>query len=211
MLQLNMSSTERTQFEIVIAFSEALDARDRYTGGHSHRVMEYSAGIARNMKMAESNIELLEKSALLHDIGKIGIPDEVLHKQSGLSDEEYAIIKTHPEIGATILKSIAAFRDLVPSVYHHHERFDGKGYPQGIQGEQIPLHARIIAIADSFDAMTSNRAYRGAFSRETALMELERNKGIQFDPVITDVFIDLLKDFPFNFDLNPRMEPEYFL
>ena len=194
---------------MVVAFCEALDAKDEYTAGHSRRVKEYSVGIAQRMKMREKDIDLLKKAALLHDIGKIGIPDILLHKASRLSDEEYAVIKSHPAIGATILKSIKSFRDLVPSVYHHHERFDGKGYPSGIQGEKIPLYARIIAIADSFDAMTSNRPYRKSFSMEMAMSELERNKGIQFDPHITGIFIEILKYSPYHFSRNS--EPEYYL
>jgi energy-coupling factor transport system substrate-specific component len=200
---------ERTHFETVMAFSEALEARDQYTAGHSRRVMEYSKSIGQRMKLAEQNIEQLKKSALLHDIGKIGIPDIVLHKQTKLSDEEYDIIKSHSEIGATILKYIKSFKNLVPAVYHHHERFDGKGYPHGIKGEAIPLHARIIAIADSFDAMTSNRAYRNALSFKTALSELERGRGVQLDPDITDIFIEILKESPYYFTL--FREPEYHL
>jgi len=200
---------EQTHFETVIAFSEALDAKDQYTAGHSRRVMEYSVDIGRRMELGEDDIEQLKKSALLHDIGKIGVPDAVLHKKGKLSDVEYSIIKSHSEIGATILKSIKSFKHLVPSVYHHHERFGGGGYPHGIKGELIPLHARIIAIADSFDAITSNRPYRKAFSLKEAVSELERNKGIQFDPYITDIFIGILNDSPYYFSLH--REPEYFL
>jgi energy-coupling factor transport system substrate-specific component len=200
---------ERTHVEMVIAFSEALDAKDQYTAGHSRRVMEYSVGIAKRMNMTENNIEMLRKSALLHDIGKIGIPDAVLHKETKLTEDEFAVIKSHPEIGATILKSIKSFKDFVPSVYHHHERYDGKGYPHGIKGGKIPLHARIIAVADSFDAMTSNRPYRKAFPLEAALSELEKNRGIQFDPGITDAFIKIFKDSPYYF--SRYMEPEYYL
>jgi len=200
---------ERTHFETVMAFSEALEARDQYTAGHSRRVMEYSQDIGQRMKLDRQDIEQLKKSALLHDIGKIGIPDIVLHKQTKLTDEEYAIIKSHAEIGATILKYIKSFKNLVPAVYHHHERFDGKGYPQGIKGEAIPLHARIIAIADTFDAMTSNRAYRKALSFKTALSALEQNKNMQFDPCIADVFIEILQESPYYFTL--FREPEYHL
>jgi len=200
---------ERAHIEMVIGFSEALDAKDQYTAGHSRRVMEYSVGIARRIKLKETDIERLRKSALLHDIGKIGIPDIVLHKKTALTDEEYSVIKSHTEIGATILKSVKSFKDFVPSVYHHHERYDGKGYPQGIAGEKIPLHARIIAVADSFDAMTSNRPYRKSYPMETALSELQRNKGIQFDPQITAAFIEILKYSPYEF--SRYMEPEYYL
>jgi putative nucleotidyltransferase with HDIG domain len=202
---------EQVHFQTIIALSDALDAKDRYTAGHSRRVMEYSMCIAGNMNLAEKDLQLLKKSALLHDIGKIGIPDIILHKESGLTDEEYAAIKVHPEIGANILKPVEAFKDLVPAVYCHHERFDGKGYPRGIQGEDIPLNARIISIADCYDAMTSNRSYRNALSREAALAEIEHNKGVQFDPRIADIFIGLFKEefFPYYFSL--MIEPEYFL
>jgi putative nucleotidyltransferase with HDIG domain len=200
---------ERTHFETIMAFSEALEARDQYTAGHSRRVMEYSKSIGQRMKLEKQDIEDLKRSALLHDIGKIGIPDMVLQKQAKLTEEEYAIIKSHSERGAAILKHIKSFKHLVPVVYHHHERFDGEGYPQGVKGKAIPIHARIIAIADTFDAMTSNRAYRKALSLRTALSELERNKGIQFDPDIAEIFIDILQETPYYFTL--LREPEYHL
>jgi putative nucleotidyltransferase with HDIG domain len=201
---------EKTHFETIMAFSEALEARDEYTAGHSRRVMEYSKSIGQRMKLDRQDIEDLKRSALLHDIGKIGIPDMVLKKQTKLTDEEYAIIKSHPETGASILKYIKSFKDLVPAVYHHHERFDGEGYPDGVKGAAIPLHARIIAIADTFDAMTSSRSYRKkALSLRTALSELEQNRGIQFDPGITNIFIDILQESPYYF--SRFREPEYFL
>jgi len=201
---------EKTHFETIMAFSEALEARDEYTAGHSRRVMEYSKSIGQRMKLDKQDIESLKRSALLHDIGKIGIPDMVLKKEAKLTDEEYAIIKSHPETGASILKYIKSFKDLVAAVYHHHERFDGEGYPDGIKGKEIPLHARIIAIADTFDAMTSSRSYRKkALSLRTALGELERNKGNQFDPEITDIFIEILHESPYYF--SRFREPEYYL
>ncbi|MDR2595789.1 MAG: HD-GYP domain-containing protein [Treponema sp.] len=200
---------EKTHFETIMAFSEALEARDQYTAGHSRRVMEYSKGIGQRMKLDKQDIEDLKRSALLHDIGKIGIPDIVLNKKTKLTDEEYTTIKSHPETGAGILKYIKAFKDLVPAVYHHHERFDGEGYPEGVKGTAIPLHARIIAIADTFDAMTSSRSYRNALSFRSALSELERNKGVQFDPDIADIFIEILQESPFYF--TRFREPEYHL
>ena len=194
-------------FEMVMALSEALDARDKYTAGHSRRVMEYSVGIAKHLKLPGEDIARLKISALLHDIGKIGVPDAILHKESGISDNEFAAIKKHPEIGTNILKAVGSFKDLVPIVYHHHERFDGLGYPKGIYGEQIPLYSRIISIADSFDAMTSNRPYRKALRIESALMEIELNGGKQFDPSISHVFTDRFVDI---FDEAYRnIEPEY--
>jgi putative nucleotidyltransferase with HDIG domain len=201
---------EKTHFETIMAFSEALEARDQYTAGHSRRVMEYSKNIGLRIKLDKQDIEDLKKSALLHDIGKIGIPDTILRKQTKLTDEEYAVIKSHSETGAGILKYIKSFTHLVPAVYHHHERFDGDGYPNGIKGTEIPLHARIIAIADTFDAMTSSRSYRKkALSFRVALSELERNKGLQFDPDIADIFIEILEEAPFYF--TRFREPEYHL
>ncbi|MDR2719110.1 MAG: HD-GYP domain-containing protein [Treponema sp.] len=200
---------EKTHFETIMAFSEALEARDQYTAGHSRRVMEYSKSIGQRMKLDKQDIEDLKRSALLHDIGKIGIPDMILKKQTKLTDEEYATIKSHPETGAAILKFIKSFKHLVPAVYHHHEQFDGEGYPDGVKGKEIPLHARIIAIADTFDAMTSNRSYRKALSFRTALSELEKNKGIQFDPDIAEIFIGILQESPYYF--TRFREPEYHL
>jgi putative nucleotidyltransferase with HDIG domain len=194
-------------FEMVMALSSALDARDKYTAGHSRRVMEYATGIAKHIKLPEKDIDRLKISALLHDIGKIGVPDAILHKESKISDKEFAVIKKHPEIGANILKAVGTFKDLVPIVYHHHERFDGMGYPNGIYGEQIPLYARIIAIADSFDAITSTRPYRKALHVENALMEIELNGGKQFDPSISDIFIARFGDI-FDEALK-NIEPEY--
>ncbi|MDR2943021.1 MAG: HD-GYP domain-containing protein [Treponema sp.] len=200
---------EKTHFETIMAFSEALEARDQYTAGHSRRVMEYSKSIGQRMKLDKEDIEDLKRSALLHDIGKIGIPDMVLQKQTKLTDEEYSVIKSHSERGASILKHIKSFKHLVPAVYHHHEQFDGNGYPKGVKGKEIPLHARIIAVADTFDAMTSNRAYRKALSLRTALSELERNRGIQFDPDVANIFIEILNETPYYFTL--YREPEYHL
>jgi putative nucleotidyltransferase with HDIG domain len=194
-------------FEMVMALSEALDARDKYTAGHSRRVMEYSLGIAKHLKLPENDIHGLKMSALLHDIGKIGVSDIILYKESKISDKEFAVIKKHPEIGANILRAVGAFKDLVPIVYHHHERFDGTGYPKGIYGEQIPLYARIISIADSFDAMTSTRPYRKALRIESALLEIELNGGKQFDPSISNIFVDRFMEI---FDEALRnIEPEY--
>jgi len=201
---------EKTHFETILAFSEALEARDQYTAGHSRRVMEYSKDIGQRLKLDKYDIEDLKRSALLHDIGKIGIPDTILKKETKLTNEEYTIIKSHSETGASILQYIKSFKHLVPAVYHHHERFDGEGYPDGVKGTDIHLHARIIAITDTFDAMTSSRSYRKkALSLRTALSELEHGKGTQFDPDIADIFIDILQESPFYF--TRFREPEYHL
>jgi putative nucleotidyltransferase with HDIG domain len=196
-------------FEMVMALSGVLDARDKYTAGHSRRVMEFATGIAKHLELSKKEIDGLKISALLHDIGKVGISDIILNKESKISDKEFAVIKKHPGIGANILETIGAFKDLVPAVYHHHERYDGMGYPQGIYGEQIPLHSRIIAVADSFDAMTSTRPYRKALSVEIALLEIELNSGKQFDPYISNVFIARFGNI---FDeVLKNAEPEYII
>ncbi len=202
---------EKAHFETIMALSEALDAKDSYTAGHSRRVMQYSARIAWRMGMGEAEFGQLKKSALLHDLGKIGVPDAILRKRDKLSEEEFEVIRAHPGIGADILRAVESFRPLVPAVYHHHERFDGKGYPDGIRGDAIPIQARIIAVADSFDAMTSNRAYRSAFPAEAALREIERNKGTQFDPLVADAFVSCTRDMVTDILKDSFDEPEYYL
>ena len=144
----------------VLALSSAVDARDPYTAGHSMRVSRISLLISGELKMTDEDSRILEYAALFHDIGKIGIPDDILNKKGKLTDDEYNLIKNHPDIGVTILGGIAFLLNALPLIKHHHERFDGKGYPSGLKGEEIPLCARIIAIADTYDAMTSDRPYR---------------------------------------------------
>jgi HD-GYP domain-containing protein (c-di-GMP phosphodiesterase class II) len=204
-------AVEKAHFETVMALSEALDAKDSYTAGHSRRVMQYSVRIAWRMGLGDRDFELLKKSALLHDLGKIGVPDAILRKRDGLSREEFDVIRSHPCIGADILKAVGAFRSLVPAVYYHHERFDGRGYPDGIKGDDIPIQARIISVADSFDAMTSNRAYRDAFPAADALREIERNRGTQFDPQVADAFVSCTEDIVTDILRDSFMEPEYYL
>jgi len=172
----------------------AVDAKDNYTRNHSDRVSYYSVMIGKQLGLSDSDLELLKQGALFHDIGKIGIPDAILQKPGKLTDEEYDDIKNHPSIGAKILAPAKIFADLIPMVLNHHERFDGKGYPVGLAGEDIPLMARIVCVADSFDAMTSDRSYRPRFKVIDALEEVERCKGAQFDPLVVDAFIIALKE-----------------
>lgn len=179
---------EQNHFEAtLLAYDGALTLKDSYTSGHGRRVGAYAATIAVAMGLEETQIERIYQSGLLHDIGKIGTPDHILTKSHRLTPEEYALIQHHPDAGADILAHIPALRPLVPGVRHHHERFSGCGYPQRLAGEAIPLDARIIAVADTLDAMTSNRSYRTALSWQRALDELRDGAGSYFDPQVIKV------------------------
>ena len=171
----------------------AVDAKDSYTKNHSDRVALYSKLIGEQLNLPEDQMEILYDGALFHDIGKIGIPDSILQKPGKLTDDEYDDIKNHPSIGAKIIAPAKIFDPIVPIVKHHHERYDGRGYPSGLKGDDIPLLARIVTVADSFDAMTSDRSYRPRFTLIKALDELEAGKGTQFDPEIVDAFIVAFK------------------
>jgi putative nucleotidyltransferase with HDIG domain len=176
-------------YGIVLTLSDALESRDPYTGGHTQRVRDYCLSIANAMNLDKVELETLVLSAMLHDIGKIGVKDAILCKEGPLTKEEADKMSEHAHIGAEILHNIKFLSNVIPAVLAHHERFDGKGYPKQLHGTQIPLLARIIAVADTFDAMTSDRPYRKALSVETAVTELERCSGAQFDPIIVQRFI----------------------
>ena len=169
----------------------ALDAKDQYTRGHSDRVAALARQLALSIGVDEKTAERFHIAGLLHDVGKIGVPESVLCKPGRLTDDEFAFIMRHPEIGYRILDGVPGMEDLLPGVMHHHERYDGKGYPHGLAGEDIPLIARILCLADTFDAMSSNRAYRSAMTRETVLAEIEKCAGSQFDPELAPVFVGL--------------------
>ncbi|MBS3907303.1 MAG: response regulator [Syntrophaceae bacterium] len=180
---------KKAHLDSVKVLAEAIDAKDPYTRGHSDRVKRMSLAIAKKMGFSEERLENLEYGALLHDIGKIGIKDEVLQKQAPLSSEEYQYIQEHPLIGVKIVEGVEFFKDKIPMIRHHHEHYDGSGYPDGLAGEAIPIEARIISLPDAFDAMTSSRPHRGVMSLQDVLAELEKFKGRQFDPKALEIFV----------------------
>ena len=184
---------EEMSLQLMQTLSTTIEAKDEYTRGHSHRVAQYSALIATALGWNSKDIDNLRHAAYLHDLGKIGIPDTILNKPSRLTNEEFSIIKEHTTIGANILKNITLIDHVQEVVKYHHERYDGTGYPDGLKGEQIPVHARIVAIADSYDAMNSRRIYRNELSKDQILKEFRQNKGTQFDPELTDIFLTLLE------------------
>ncbi len=187
------SELEATYLRAVLALTTAIDARDHYTSSHSEHVTAYALAIAKKMDLSASETEMIKKACQLHDIGKISINDSILTKPGKLNAEEWAQIKQHTLKGAEILKPLIFLNGVIDLVKEHHERFDGKGYPFGIQGEKILKGARIIAVADSYDAMTTKRPYSNALTREEAIAELNRNKEKQFDPEIVDAFLEVLK------------------
>jgi HD-GYP domain-containing protein (c-di-GMP phosphodiesterase class II) len=173
----------------VKALAQAVDAKDSYTAGHSSRVTLYATIIAEQLGLPESEVRKVRLSSLLHDVGKIGIRDSVLSKPGQLTDEEFAVMKSHPAVGETILKPVTQLAEVIPGVVSHHERFDGRGYPRGLKGEEIPLQGRIIGVADAFDAMTSDRVYRPRLSDEVAIAELKKHSGTQFDSRVVKAFL----------------------
>jgi HD-GYP domain-containing protein (c-di-GMP phosphodiesterase class II) len=180
----------KNQFhETVFAMANAVDAKDRYTGGHTKRVAFFSEMIAKHMGMAKEQVEEVRLTAILHDIGKIGIEDKVLKKDAPLDKSEWEHMKLHPELGFKILADIPSMKKISEGMRYHHERPDGNGYPEGLKGEEIPLIARIISVADTFDAMTSNRPYRKGMDYEAAFEEILQHRGKQFDEKVVDAFV----------------------
>ena len=180
--------------EVMEALAHTIDAKDEYTKGHSVRVARYSRMLAGKMGLSTEECENVYYMGLLHDIGKIGVPNEIINSKTKLTDEEYNVIKIHPGLGNDILAEIKSRPDLCIGAHWHHERFDGSGYPDGKSGEDIPLPARIISVADSYDAMTSNRSYRDYLSQEKVREELEKNRGSQFDPVVVEAMLQIMDE-----------------
>jgi response regulator RpfG family c-di-GMP phosphodiesterase len=188
-------SLEENFKQTIIGFAHALEESDRYTRGHSERVALYARLIAIGLRLSEPDIATVVKVGLMHDVGKIGIRNDKLNKPGKLTPEELAMFRSHPAKGKRILEPIPFMRDIVPGCYCHHEAWDGSGYPQGLMSDHIPLIGRIVAVADAYDAMTSDRAYRKALPHEVACGELERCSGVQFDPEIVPVFLAQIEDF----------------
>ena len=193
-LEKKQKQTEEMSMQMMETLSTTIEAKNEYTCGHSHRVAEYAALIAAELGWSSENIQNLKYAAYLHDIGKIGIPEMILNKPSQLTDEEYDLIRNHTIIGAEILKDVAFAPYIAEVSRSHHERYDGCGYPDGLKGTDIPIHARIITVADSYDAMNSRRIYRNALPPEMIRNEFEKKRGRQFDPQITDIFLKLLDE-----------------
>lgn len=191
-LRAQTAAMENVILQTITTIANTLDAKDEYTKGHSVRVADYAAAIAELRNWPKEERDNLHQVALLHDVGKIGVPDAVLKKEGQLSDKEFRVIKTHTEIGASILKDIKSLRHVSIGARFHHERFDGQGYPQGLKGEEIPEIARIIAIADAYDAMTSDRCYRPNLGRNEAKARLMQGAGTQFDPELVALFMKVL-------------------
>ena len=177
---------------IIYALAATVDAKDHYTYGHSKKVSDYAVAVGEAMGLSQDRVDIIRAAGLLHDIGKVGIPDSTLNKKGTLSDEEWKLIKDHPKLGVEILRHVIDLVNCLPVILHHHERFDGTGYPSGLKGENIPLEARILAVADSFDAITSPRPYREQLSSKEALEELRRCVGTQFDPKVMEVFFKVV-------------------
>lgn len=185
---------EQLFLHVVASLAEAIDAKDTYTNGHSGRVALYSKEIAKRYGYDEKSQDEIYMMGLLHDVGKIGVPDEVINKPGRLTDEEFECIKKHPSIGGRILENIKEMPSLANGAKFHHERYDGRGYPEGLKGEVIPEQARIISVADAYDAMTSNRSYREALSQETVKEQIIKGKGTQFDPVFADIMVSMIEE-----------------
>jgi len=178
---------------VICAMNQLLDLKDLNTGVHSTRLAEWAVRIGRDLGLDDDCLRDLEAAAILHDIGKIGVPDAILRKPAKLTEAEYAVIKKHPEYGWAVLRAVPGFERVSLFVLHHHEAFDGKGYPAGLRGDEIPIGSRIVAVMDSFDAMVSSRPYRKGLPLDEAIRRLEADTGKQFDPVVTPKFIAMAR------------------
>ncbi len=186
---------KESHIDTILSLVLSQEAKDSYTYGHSERVRQYSVSIAQAMKLSKKEMDIISRAAKLHDIGKIGIRDEVLFSERKLTSRERDIVQSHPAKGISILEPLKFLEEEKKIVRHHHERFDGKGYPDGLRGEQIPLGARIVCAADAFDAMRSQRPYNDPFNKKQIIQELKDNIGIQFDPKVVNAFLSVIDSF----------------
>jgi putative nucleotidyltransferase with HDIG domain len=175
------------------ALARTIDAKSPWTAGHSERVTSLSLQIGAVMKLSQKDLDDLHRAGLLHDIGKLGVPAEILDKAGKLTEEEFALMRKHPELGAKILEPITAYRAVIPLVLYHHENYNGNGYPEGLSGERIPLGARIFALADVYDALASDRPYRHALEQREVLDYIKSGSGTEFDPKVTEAFLEVIK------------------
>lgn len=189
-----IAMSEHFNLQMITTLAGTVDAKDSYTKGHSSRVAEYSRTIASRLGKDEKYLKRIYYMGILHDVGKIGIPDSIIKKDGKLTREEYETIKSHPKIGADVLENITDMPNLYYGARWHHERYDGSGYPDGLKGKDIPLEARIIAVADAYDAMTSKRSYRDALPQDVVRSEIVAGKGAQFDPQIADIMLDMINE-----------------
>ncbi len=185
---------EMMSMQMVQALSDTIDAKDTYTNGHSYRVAEYSMEIARRCGYTEEDLNVVYITGMLHDVGKIGVPDTIINKRGRLTDEEFELMKTHPAIGANILEKITTIPFIAIGAHFHHERYDGRGYPDGLKGDEIPEIARIIGVADAYDAMTSRRSYRDVMPQDAVREQIEQGKGSQFDPKFADIMLKMIDE-----------------
>ena len=193
-VELKTRENEELFLQVVASLADAIDAKDAYTKGHSGRVASYAKEIARRYGYSEEQQDNVYMMGLLHDVGKIGVPDSIINKPARLTEEEFLKIKQHPVIGGRILENIQKMPELASGAKWHHERFDGKGYPDGLAGTDIPEEARIIAVADAYDAMTSNRSYRVLLSQEQVRSEIEKGMGLQFDPDFAKIMLTMMSE-----------------
>ncbi len=190
------AALENAYLELVETLRLAVEAKDTYTRGHSDRVSAYSVLLGEKLGLSTRRLKTLKIGGIFHDVGKIGVPDSILMKEKGLNDSEFAEIKKHTIVGAEMLEPVSYFKNILPIIKYHHERYDGTGYPEGLKGEKIPYLARIVAVADSFDAMTSMRSYRNSLTRKKVIKQFEIGKGTQFDPQIADAMLDIIINEP---------------
>ncbi len=197
--EVDKKTAENKQLFIHVmqALAQAIDAKDTYTNGHSTRVAEYSTEIARRSGMQGKDLDSIYMMGLLHDVGKIGVPDAIINKPAKLTDEEFDIIRNHPVMGARILQKISEMPSLANGARWHHEKYGGGGYPDNLKGEDIPKEARIIAVADAYDAMSSRRSYRDVLPQEVIREEIEKGKGKQFDPELADIMLGMIAEDPY--------------